>query len=108
MNEPTNIERVVMRRVRTISVLRPLFSGGALAALILLLALWGIGREVWVAKVFANGPQDFFGQARYFGYAFEHTRLVVQALSLAVLAAGLYRARSAAELAVTTFVPARP
>ncbi len=107
MNEPTKIERVVMRRVRTISVLRPLFSGGALAALILVAALWGIGREVWVAKVLANGPQDFFGHARYLGYAFEHTRLVVQALSLAVLAAMLYLARSAADLAVGTLLPAR-
>lgn len=93
MNNQSNIERIVMRRVRVIRALRPFVSSGALSLLIFVLALLGIGREVWVAKVFANGPQDFFGHLAYLSYAFGHTRLVVQALSLAALAALIYSAR---------------
>lgn len=83
-----------MRRVHTIRIIRPIVSGGALAALVFALGLWGIGREVWVAKVFANGPQDFVGHARYLLYAFFHTRLLVQALVLAVAASALALARA--------------
>ncbi len=106
MNEPSDIERTVMRRVHTISVLRPFLSNAALAFVVLALALWGIGREVWVAKVFANGPQDFFGHAQYMLYAFDHTRLVVQALSLIVLLAVVYLARESARVLATLFTPA--
>lgn len=98
MNKQSSVERAVMRRIYTIRILRPLISSGTLAALVLVLALWGIGREVWVAKVFANGPQDFFGHLAYLGYAFGHTRLVVQALSLLTLAALIYTAREVARL----------
>ncbi len=96
MNEPSTIERVVLRRVRIIRALRPLVSGGALAAFVGVLALWGIGREVWVAKVFANGPRDFLGHAEYLAYAFGHTRLLVQALVLLALASAVYLAREVA------------
>lgn len=78
----TNIEKNVMRRVHTIHVFRPIVSMGVLSVVVLALALWGIGREVWVAKVFTNGPQDMLGHAFYLTYAFEHTRFVVQALAL--------------------------
>ena len=40
MNEPSDIERTVMRRVHTISVLRPFLSNAALAFVVLALALW--------------------------------------------------------------------
>ena len=101
MTEQSNIERVTMRRVHTIRALRWLFSDVALAALVLVLALWGIGREVWVAKVLENGPADFFGKSRYFLYAFEHTRLIVQALALLTLASVVYLARETARLVVS-------
>ena len=97
MTEPTSIERIVMRRVHRIRILRAVFSSGTAAALVCVLALWGIGREVWVAKVFANGPQDFLGHTRYLAYAFGHTRVVVQALTLATFAAVLTLARAAAQ-----------
>ncbi len=106
MNEPSKIERAVMRRVYTISILRPFVSNAVLAFVVLGLALWGIGREVWVAKVFANGPQDFFGHAEYMLYAFDHTRLVVQALSLVVLAAVVYLARESARVLAGLLTPA--
>ncbi len=93
-----------MRRVRLVRALRPIVSGAAAACLLLTIALWGIGREVWVAKVFANGPQDFVGHSLYLLYAFEHTRLVVQALSLTTLGALIYLARATARLVSESFV----
>lgn len=93
MSEPSDIERVVMHRVRVIRAVRPIFSNGMLAALLLLAALWGIGREVWVARVFENGPSGLVGHTEYLAYAFEHTRVVVQVLTLTVLASALYLAR---------------
>lgn len=98
MNEQSNIERVVMRRVHTIHILRPFLSPAALAALVAVLALWGIGREVWVAKVFANAPHTFLGTAQYLTYAFDHTKIAVQALTLLTAAAALYLARETARL----------
>ncbi len=97
MNDVSNIEAVVMRRVKRIRVLRAVFSGTTLAALVFVAALWGIGREVWVAKVFENGPQTFVGHAFYLVYAFEHTRFVVQALTLATVGALVYLARDTAK-----------
>ena len=94
----TNIEKNVMRRIYIIRVLKPIISSAALAAVICILALWGIGREVWVARVFSNGPQDFTGHASYLLYAFDHTRLVVQSLVLLTFASLLYLARETARL----------
>ena len=82
MNDQSTIERVVMRRVRFIRILALVISTVTLAVLTVIAALWGIGKEVWVAKVFENGPQGFFGRVDYLWYAFLHTRLIVQALSL--------------------------
>ncbi len=96
MTESSDIEYIVMRRVRRVRALRPFLSGTAFAALVLTLALWAIGREVWVARVFENGPHSWVGHTEYLAYAFEHTRVIVQALTLTVLAAGLYLARAAA------------
>jgi len=92
--EQSRIEKIVMRRVRTVRVLRLVFSGATASCLLLLLALWGVGREVWVAKVFANGPADFFGKSGYLWYAFSHTRLIVQALTFLTLASAAYLARA--------------
>ena len=89
----THIEQVVMRRVRRISWLRIIISGGVFALALASLALYGIGREVWVARVFENGPQDFFGHALYLVYAFEHTRFVVQGLVVIAFGSFLYFVR---------------
>ena len=51
MNNQSNIERIVMRRVYIIRILRPLISLESLAALALLLTV-GYWEEVWVAQVF--------------------------------------------------------
>jgi hypothetical protein len=95
----SDIESVVMRRVRTVHSMRPFVSGAGVAALVVLFALWGIGREVWVAKVFENAPhQDLIAAGRFFLSAVMGTRLIVQALIAAALAATIYLARETARL----------
>src|SRR3954465_15223238 len=93
MNEKSPIDQAVMRRVRRIALLRILISGGVFAFALILLGLYGIGREVWVGMVFQNGPQTLTGHALYLLYAFEHTRFVVQGLVLICVASFIFLAR---------------
>ena len=102
----TNIEKNVMRSVRRVRILRFVFSSITASCILLLLALWGIGREVWVARVFQNGPQNFIGHSFYLVYAFEHTRLVVQSLVLLTFASLIYLAREIARAISFIFTPA--
>lgn len=92
-DDRSDIERIVMQRVRRISWLRLIISGVVFSLATALLALYAVGREVWVAKVFENGPQDPFGHFLYFVYAFEHTRFIVQALVVLALVSFLYLAK---------------
>lgn len=101
----TDIEKNVMRRVHTIRVLRAFISLDTLVALVFAAALYGIGREVFVAKVFANGPQDLAGHLQYLSYAFVHTRVIVQALTLTALVSVVYLARETARLLTSVLVP---
>jgi len=64
--------------------------------LVFILALWGIGREVWVARVLQNAPANFFDLPRFYFSAFMHTHLVVQILILLTLFSLLYVAREVA------------
>jgi hypothetical protein len=98
MNDISPIEAVVMRRVRRIALLRILISGGILAFALALLALYGLGREVWVARVFENGPHGFFPGLGYLVYAFLHTRFVVQGLCVVAFASFLFLAREVVRL----------
>ena len=82
-----------MRRVRRIRILRLIISGVVFAVTAIILALYAIGREVWVARVFENGPQGFYGHILYLIYALEHTRFVVQVLVLICVASFVYIAR---------------
>lgn len=107
MTSPSDIERVVMRRVRIVRLLRPVFSGVTLAALVGAFALWGIGREVWVAKVFENAPKNASGLPLFYWDAFGHTRLIVQALTLLTLASALYLAREVARALAHVLIPER-
>ena len=94
-----------MRRIRIIRVLRFSFNTTTASALVGVLALWGIGQEVWVAKVFGNGPQDMLGQAEYLLYALRHTDLTVQLLSLTTIAATIQLARACAAMLTTRLAP---
>lgn len=107
MNNQSNIERVVMRRVHIIRILRPLISPESLAALALLLALWGIGREVWVAQIFQNAPTDFINLPNFYVAAFSHTHIIVQALSVLTLISLVYLAREVAHSVSSVLIPAR-
>lgn len=103
----TKIEQNVMRRVRRVYYLRPVVSGSTLSVLIALFSLYGIGREVWVARVFENAPSDFFAIVRFLAYAFQHTDLVVQILALLTLISVAYLARETAKRVVSVFTLAR-
>lgn len=105
MEPMTDIEKNVMHRVHRISILRLIISGAVFSSTLALLALYGIGREVWVARVFENGPQDFVGHTLYLVYAFEHTRFVVQALVLLCAASFLYLARETVRAISSVFAP---
>lgn len=89
----SNIERIVMQRVHLIRALRFAISSGVFSTLVSMLALWGLGREVWVAHVLQNAPTNFLDLPRFYLAAFIHTRLIVQALILLTLAALLFVAR---------------
>jgi hypothetical protein len=94
MNNISHIESTVMRRVQVARVVRALLSNVALALVLFTLALYGVGREVWVAHVFQNAPHgDVLAVARFFLAAFIDTRLIVQALCLTTLAAFVWLMR---------------
>ena len=101
----SNIEHVVMRRVHIIRLLALIISTATLALLTFIATLWGIGREVWVAHVFANMPptNDFGALASFWLDAFEHTRLIVQALAFLTLVSLIYLVREAARLLSSFF-----
>ncbi|HUQ30076.1 MAG TPA: hypothetical protein VM103_00990 [Candidatus Paceibacterota bacterium] len=101
----TTIEKNVMRRVRRIHTLRPFISGFAASCVLLLLALWGIGREVWVAHVFQNMPHSggIMPVLNFYFAAFLNTRITVQMLSVATLGSVFWLARETAKLLSYTF-----
>jgi len=98
MTEQSDIEKNVMRRVRRIRILRMVISGVVFAMTAIILALYAIGREVWVARVFENGPQGTYGHILYLIYALEHTRFVVQILVLICVASFVFLVREAYRL----------
>ncbi|MBP6860270.1 MAG: hypothetical protein KBC38_01765 [Candidatus Pacebacteria bacterium] len=87
MQTESTIERGVMRRVYRVRLLRTVSRGYVLGPALALLALYGIGRMVWVARVFENAPADFLSAAQFYLAAFTHTEFMVQLLSVAVFAA---------------------
>jgi len=103
----SHIEDAVMLRVRTVHAVRPLLSGAMLALVLVVLSLYGIGREVWVAMVFQNVPhQSAMAALHFFVAAFANTRIVVQSLIVVAFAATLYLARETARLISSSFVAA--
>ncbi len=101
MTHSSSISDTVMRRVYRVHALR---RGAAVigAASVFMLALWGVGREVWVAKVFENMPSvaDVPAVALFFLRAFQDTDIVVQTLVIVALAALIWFARAFARVAV--------
>ena len=87
MNQ-THTSKIVMRRVRVVHALRPLFSSAVYAGLLFIVSVWGIGREVWVAHVISNLAVVHSPEAlgTFFVTAFLNTGFIVQVLT--VLAGG--------------------
>lgn len=102
-NLDSSLKIRVMQRVRVIHMLRPVLSSTVLAALLFLVALWGVGQEVFVAHVFANMPPlvNVAAVTRFFVSAFVNTRFVVQAFSIVALGAFIWLVRDL----VRTVVP---
>ncbi len=77
-----------MRRVHAIHMTR-LLAAPVTAAAVFLAALWGIGRAVWVAKVFENMPavSNIPAVASFYFHAFLATGVLEQALLLVATAA---------------------
>lgn len=108
MTNLSNIERTVMRRVRVIRLLRPIVSLGAFSALVCAAALWGIGREVWVARVFENMPAaGLSAQYHFWLAAFINTEISVMLLIALALVSVVYLARTTARAFVAGVVQER-
>lgn len=107
MTPQTDIERIVMRRVHLIRILQLVISTAVLAVLTFVAALWGIGKEVWVARVFENAPADFSQLLNFYLAAFLHTRLIVQVLAVLTLASFAYLLGELVRLALSLLPPAR-
>ncbi len=91
----SQIKQRVMRRVHTVRMLRPLTSDIVVGPVLFAIALYGIGQQVWVERVFANMPSvvDVAAMSRFFIAAFVQTELIVQALVVLAFIAALWVAR---------------
>ncbi len=87
--DQNNIHAVVMRRVRTIHTIKPLLSSTIFSMALVVVALWSIGREVWVARVLQNMPSitNIGAVFNFYMSAFLDTRLPVQVLTVVTLTA---------------------
>lgn len=103
----SSIERAVMRRIHLIRILGLVISTGTLAILTLVFALWGIGKEVWVERVFQNAPTDFVNLPNFLISAFGNTRLVVQILAILTFTSFVYLARETARAVSSFFTTSR-
>ncbi|MFA5942746.1 MAG: hypothetical protein WC798_03695 [Candidatus Paceibacterota bacterium] len=99
----TDIEKNVMRRVRLMRILGLVISTAVLAVITFVLALWGIGKEVWVARVFENAPVSLNNMFTFYFSAFMHTRLIVQALAILTFVSFLYLLRATARAIFSFF-----
>src|SRR5687767_6106619 len=108
INEQSNIEQVVMQRVRRIALLRLFISLAVASCVLFAAALWGIGREVWVARVFENMPHgDPVAFSQFMLAAFGHTNFLVQLCTLIAVVSLVYLARATAQALTLALTPTR-
>jgi hypothetical protein len=83
-----SVHDIVMRRVRTIHLIRTYAFGVSGAAFVVAGSLYLIGREVWVARVLQNMPQPthVFELLRFITSAVVSTEGIVQLLIALTLA----------------------
>ena len=98
-----------MHRVHLLRIFGLIISTGMLAALTFVAALWGVGREVWVARVFQNMPPivNFLAFTNFWLATFIHTRLIVQVLTLLTFASFVYLIRECVRVLYDILTPAR-
>jgi|TARA_R110000824_G_scaffold401771_1_gene615890 hypothetical protein len=97
--------QVVLRRVRTIRLIRPLLSGTVLGGAVAAASLYALGREVWVAHVIENmpSPANLLAFVRFLEAAFLNTSFVVQVLSVLLVAGMVWVVRDALQYVRTSF-----
>ncbi|OHB17958.1 MAG: hypothetical protein A2749_03020 [Parcubacteria group bacterium RIFCSPHIGHO2_01_FULL_45_26] len=83
-NTNNEIKSKVMRRVYIVSYIRRALSPMALKLYAVVFLLWGIGRQVFVAKVIENAPSfsSPLADLHFFTNAFLGTEFLVQILVL--------------------------
>jgi hypothetical protein len=88
----SNTKAIVMSRVRAIHFMRPLVSTQALCAVLAIVSVYAVSREVWVEMVLRNMPEvtNVVAVANFFAHAFVHTGLIVQAFSVVAFASALW------------------
>ena len=106
-NTQTDIENIVMRRVHLIRILRLVISTVVFALLTSGAALWEIGREVWVARIFENAPSNIANIPYFYMAAFIHTNIIVQVLTVLTLVSLLFLIRETARLLRDVLTSAR-
>jgi len=94
-NTHSAVRSIVMSRVRTIHALQMVFNTTVASIGIFILALYGIGREVWVSRVLQNMPSpmnaaNFGAVLHFYMSAFMDTRHIVQFLSIVALVAVIW------------------
>lgn len=82
MTPNSSIEAVVMRRVHAIRILRAIFSPLTAYGVVFAVTLLGIGRAVWVARIFDNAPHDLLRVPGFFYAAFVNTDVIVELLTI--------------------------
>ncbi len=94
----SRIKSVVLRRVRFMHRVRPFVSGTALALALVLVSVYSISREVWVARVIENMPSPANVAAfwRFVEIAFLNTSFAVQVLSVFLIAGTVWVTRDLA------------
>ena len=85
----SQLKMIVMGRVRVVHALQLLLSTTVFSVAVFLVALWGIGREVWVNRVLQNMPSitNVSAVAHFYLAAFMDTRVIVQILAIVTVAA---------------------
>lgn len=88
----TDLKNRVMRRVYMVSYLRRALSPAALKLYAAIFLLWGIGREVWVDRVFENSPglASPINTLNFFANAFTGAEVLVQVFVVGFTLASLW------------------
>ncbi|HQU07507.1 MAG: hypothetical protein B7X04_00270 [Parcubacteria group bacterium 21-54-25] len=109
MTAPTDslVKKRIMRRIQIIHAFQSLVSGEALATALFAVSFVGIAHEVALAHVFANMPNisHLYAFDQFWLLAFEHTRRIVQALTIMAVGSALVLARAMARLVMPELRP---